>query len=129
MAHATKLVPYRVGFIYMISIIFVTILVSPDDPRLLGGSSVASSPFIIAVNNAGIAGIPSLLNAGMMIGVLAIAAEAVYIAARVLRTMSHQKLIPEYFARVDDKGRPRWGLYITCFISVLLGYIQLTGRC
>lgn len=127
MAHATKLVPFRVNFIYIISVVFLTILVPSNDKRLLGSSSVAASPFIIAVEDSGIPGIGSLLNAGMMCGVLAIAAESIYLSSRVLRTMAHQKLIPERLARVDDKGRPRLALAITCFVGVVLAYIQLSG--
>lgn len=128
MAHATKLVPFRVNFIYMISIIFITILVPSDDDRLLGGSGVASSPFVIAIQDSGIPGIASLLNAGMMCGVLAIAAESVYISSRVLRTMAHQNLISERLAKVDSAGRPRWTLLITAATAVFLGYIQLSCK-
>ncbi|KXH59144.1 hypothetical protein CNYM01_06469 [Colletotrichum nymphaeae SA-01] len=127
MAHATKLVPFRVNFIYMLSVIFITILVPSDDERLLGGSSVSASPFVIAVESSGIRGISSLLNAGMMCGVLAIAAESVYLSSRVLRSMSHQKLISGRLARVDDKGRPRLALLVTCVVAAVLSYIQLSG--
>lgn len=129
MAHATKLVPFRVNFIYITSVIFLTILVPSNDKRLLGASSVAASPFVIAVEDSGIPGIGSLLNAGMMCGVLGIAAESVYLSSRVLRTMAHQKLIPERLAKVDDKGRPRLALLITSFVAVVLAYIQLSGKC
>lgn len=128
MAHATKLVPFRVNFIYVISVVFITILVPSDDDRLLGGSGVAASPFIIAVQDSGIPGIPSLLNAGMICGVLAIAAEAVYLSSRILRTMAHQKLIWERLAAVDDRGRPRLALIITSLVAVVLGYIQIAGK-
>lgn len=128
LAHATKLVPFRVNFIYLTSVIFVTILVPSNDKKLLGASSVAASPFVVAVERAGIPGIGSLLNAGMMFGVLAIAAEAIYLSSRVLRTMSHQRLIPERLARVDDRGRPRLALTITCLVAVILSYIQLSGE-
>ncbi|CAH0025814.1 unnamed protein product [Clonostachys rhizophaga] len=127
MAHATKLVPFRVNFIYMLSVVFVTLLVPSNDPRLLGGGGVAASPFVIAVQEAGIPAIGSILNAGMMAGVLAIAAESVYLSSRVLRSMANQKLIPERFAGVDSQGRPRWALLITSFFAILLSYIQLSA--
>ncbi|CAG8180173.1 unnamed protein product [Penicillium salamii] len=127
MGHATKLVPFRVNFIYVISVVFITILVPSDDHRLLGGTGVAASPFIIAVQDSGIPGIPSLLNAGMICGVLAIAAEAVYLSSRVLRTMAHQKLIWEGLAKVDSNGRPRWALIITSLVAVVLSYIQIAA--
>lgn len=128
MAHATKLVPFRVNFIYMISIVFITILVPSNDDRLLGGSGVAASPFVIAIQDAGIRGLGDVVNACMMLGVLAIAAESVYLSSRILRTMAHQKLVPERLAKVDDKGRPRLALLITCGVAVLLGYIQLSCK-
>ena len=128
MAHATKLVPFRVNFIYMISIVFITILVPSDDDRLLGGSGVAASPFVIAIQDSGIKGLPDLLNVGIVCGLLAIAAESIYIASRILRTMSHQKIIPEFFAKVDSKGRPRMSLIVTCVVGVFLAYINLSGE-
>lgn len=125
LAHATKLVPFRVNVIYMTSIVFITILVPSDDSRLFGGSGITASPFVIAISDAGIRGLPDLLNAGIIFGLLAIAAESIYVASRILRTMSHQKLIPERFARVDDKGRPRLALIITCVVATFLTYINL----
>lgn len=107
MAYTTKLVPFRVNVIYMISIVFVTILVPSNDNSLLGGSGVAASPFVIAIQDAGIKGLPSLLNACTMCGLVAIVAESVYVASQILRTTAHQRLIPEIFAKVDGKGRPR----------------------
>lgn len=130
MAHATKLVPFRVNIVYMLGVIFTTLLVPSDDSRLLGGKGVAASPFVIAVQDSGIPGIPSLLNVGMMIGVLGIAAESIYLSSRILRTMAHQRLISssERLAKVDDKGRPRIALLITCTFGLIVAYIQLAGK-
>ncbi|KAL9110784.1 MAG: hypothetical protein Q9227_004776 [Pyrenula ochraceoflavens] len=127
MAHATKLVPFRVNFIYMLSIVFITILVPSDDDRLLGGSGVAASPFVIAISATGIKGLPDLLNAGIMVGLMAISAESIYISSRILRTMSHQRLIPDVFAKIDAKGRPRMALAVTCLTGVFLTYINLSA--
>jgi amino acid transporter len=64
----------------------------------------------------------------MIVGILAIAAESIYLSSRILRTMSHQKLIPEFIAKVDSRGRPRWSLGITVVVAVLLTYINLSGE-
>ncbi|KAJ5550278.1 hypothetical protein N7461_004976 [Penicillium sp. DV-2018c] len=127
MAHATKLVPFRVNFIYVVSVVFITILVPSDDDRLLGGSGVAASPFVIAVQDSGIPGIASILNAGMICGVVAISAEGIYLSSRVLRTMAHQNLIWQRLAKVDSRGRPRLALIITSVVAVVLSYIQLAA--
>ncbi|KAB2570335.1 AAT family amino acid transporter [Lasiodiplodia theobromae] len=126
MGHATTLVPYRVFGIYMTSIILVSLLVRSDNDRLLGGSGAATSPYIISQLDVGIVVIPDILNAGMIIGVLAISAEAVYLASRVLRSMSHQKLIPEAMAKVDKRGRPFPALLITLAVAAMLTFLGLS---
>tara|TARA_R110002060_G_scaffold21617_7_gene29292 strand:- start:866 stop:1414 length:549 start_codon:yes stop_codon:yes gene_type:complete len=107
MAHATKLVPIRVFSTFMLSIAFISILIPQDDPRLFGGSGVAASPFVIALNDAGIKGLPDFLNVVMMIGIASIAVESIYISSRIMRSMALQGLIPKFIANVDKEGRPR----------------------
>lgn len=58
MGRATNLVPYRVSFIYMACIIFIIVPVPSDDNQLLGGSGVAASPFVIAIQGVGIPVVP-----------------------------------------------------------------------
>ena len=127
MGHATKLVPYRVIGMYMISVVLVTFLVPSDSEDLLGGSGVTASPFVLGLTGVGIKGLPDLLNAGMICGVLAIAAESTYLASRMLRTMAHQQLIPEFFAHVDSKGRPRRALMTTSIVAIALTYMACSG--
>ena len=42
--------------------------------------------------------------------------------------MGHQKLIPEWVAQVDRKGRPVRSLLITCLTAIVLTYINLSGE-
>ncbi|CZR61357.1 related to amino acid transport protein GAP1 [Phialocephala subalpina] len=127
MAHATKLVPIRVSVTFMLSIAFISILVPEDDPRLFGGSDTAASPFVIALDHAGIKGLPDFLNVVIMIGIAAIAVESIYISSRVLRAMAAQGLIPSFIARVDSTGRPRWAVAITVMVAVILTYMNLSA--
>lgn len=128
MGHATQLVPFRISFVIMTSVLFITLLVRSDDDRLLSGSGVAASPFIIAVDQSGIPGIASLLNAGMMCSILGVGAEGMYLSSRVLWTMAHQGLIPQRLARVDEKGRPRLALLITGVVAIALSYMQIACK-
>lgn len=127
MAHATKLVPIRVSVTFMLSIAFISILVPEDDPRLFGGSDTAASPFVIALDHAGIKGLPDFLNVVIMIGIAAIAVESIYISSRILRAMAAQGLIPAFIARVDSTGRPRWAVAITVTVAVILTYMNLSA--
>ena len=128
MGHATKLVPYRVIFVYMVCVIFITLLIPSNNDQLLGGSGITASPFVLSIQLVGIPYVSSILNAGIMCGILAISAESIYLSSRILRTMGHQKLIPEWVAQVDRKGRPVRSLLITCLTAIVLTYINLSGK-
>lgn len=128
MGHATKLVPYRVIFVYMACVVFITLLIPSNNESLLGGSGITASPFVLAIQLAGIPYVSSILNAGIMCGILAISAESIYLSSRILRTMSMQKLIPQWIAQVDRQGRPLRSLIITCLAAVVLTYINMSGE-
>ena len=128
MGHAAKLVPYRVIFVYMTCVIFITLLIPSDNASLLGGSGITASPFVLAIELVGIPYVSSILNAGIMCGILAISAQSIYLSSRILRTMGNQKLIPEWVAQVDRSGRPVRSLIITCLTAVTLTYINLSGK-
>lgn len=128
MAHASTLVPIRVSFMYLVCVIFIGIIVPSDDPLLLGESSSAASPFVIATRNSGLAGIPDFINVCMIIGILAIALESIYLPSRIIRTMAFQGLLPEVLAKCDDKGRPRWALFISAIVGVILSYLSLSSK-
>ncbi|KAL2852281.1 amino acid permease-domain-containing protein [Aspergillus pseudodeflectus] len=67
MAHAANVVPWRVSVFYMVSVVLASVLLPSSDERLLGGSGSAASLFVIAVDDAGIKGVPDLINACMII--------------------------------------------------------------
>ncbi|CAG8954135.1 hypothetical protein HYFRA_00009239 [Hymenoscyphus fraxineus] len=127
MAHAVKLVPARVTLIYMTGAILISFLVSGNDPRLLGGNSTTSSPFVIAMNDAGIKGVPDIINIAIIISTASLAAEGIYTASRVLRALAHAGLIHKSIAKVDSKGRPRYAIAITVLAAVTLTYINLSN--
>lgn len=111
----------------MVSVSLVSIIVPSDDPNLLGGSGAAASPFVIAIQSSGIKGIPDLVNACIIVGIMSVALESIYLPSRMLRTMALQGLIPEFMAKVDEKGRPRWALAITAIVGTALTYMNLSG--
>ena len=54
MGHATKLVPYRVIFVYMVCVIFITLLIPSNNDQLLGGSGITASPLVLSIQLVGI---------------------------------------------------------------------------
>ncbi|KAL4893027.1 proline-specific permease [Aspergillus ambiguus] len=127
MAHAAKLAPIRISIVFLVSISVISTLVPSNDDRLLGGSGVTASPYVIAMKDAGIRVAPHITNAAIIVSIVGSAAEALYTASRMLRTMAHQALIPEIFANVDSRGRPTMALLITGATLILLTYINLSS--
>ncbi|KAJ0362661.1 hypothetical protein COL154_006106 [Colletotrichum chrysophilum] len=41
--------------------------------------------------------------------------------------MAFQGLLPEVLAKCDDKGRPRWALFISAVVGVILSYLSLSS--
>lgn len=48
---------------YVGSVFVIGLIVSPDNPDLLNGSGTAASPWVIAIQTAGIPALPSIINA------------------------------------------------------------------
>lgn len=97
-------------------------LVPSNDPRLLNGSSsvdAASSPLVIAIENGGIKGLPSLMNAIILIAVVSVANSAVYACSRCMVAMAHIGNLPKFLNRVDKKGRPMNAILLTLFFGLL----------
>lgn len=116
---ATKQVFWRIALFYIISLTLVGVNVPYDDPRLLGNSGAAASPFVISIQNAGIRGLPSVMNAVIMIAVCSVANSSVYGASRTIASLAEQGFAPKIFGYIDREGRPLVGVGISLFIGLL----------
>lgn len=116
---AVKQVFWRIALFYIVSLTLVGLLVRYDDKKLISGSSSAdakASPFVIAIENAGIKVLPSIMNVVIMIAVLSVGNSSVYGSSRTLAALAEQGQAPKIFAYIDRKGRP---LPAIIFASVL----------
>jgi amino acid transporter len=102
-------------------------LVPYTDSRLIANNSVDSkaSPFIIAIKNAGIEGLDSVMNAVVMISVLSVANSSTYAATRTIQALAEQGQAPRFLAYVDRAGRPLSSIALS-FAVGLLAYMYVT---
>jgi len=116
----------RIFLFYMSSITFITLLVPYNDPRLFGAFSgeISASPFIIAMEDAGIKVLPSIINAIFMVGLCAIGSEGVYLSSRMSTAMARMGLWPQLLGRVDKQGRPYISICLSAFLSIIFTYIN-----
>ncbi|PNS17827.1 Cationic amino acid transporter 1 [Sphaceloma murrayae] len=123
---AVKQVFWRIALFYVISLTIVGLLVPYDEPRLLTGSSSAdatASPFVIAIQNAGISGLPSVMNVVIMIAVLSVGNSSVYGSSRTLAALAEQGQAPRFLAYIDRRGRP----IVAIAIASVIGFLSFIG--
>lgn len=119
---AAKRTFWLITFSYVIVLTIIGCLVPYTDPRLMQGSSsvdAASSPLVIAIENGGIKGLPSLINAVILIALISVANSAVYACSRCMVSMAHIQNLPKFLSRVDKKGRPIPAILVTLVFGLL----------
>jgi amino acid transporter len=119
---AVKQVFWRITLFYIVSLTIVGLLVPYDEPRLLSGSSsqdVKASPFVIAIENAGIKVLPSIMNVVVLVAVLSVGNSSVYGSSRTLAALAEQGQAPKILGYIDRKGRPIVSIAIASALGLL----------
>ncbi|AQZ13811.1 hypothetical protein BZL39_F04410 [Zygosaccharomyces parabailii] len=119
---AAKRTFWLITLSYVIVLTIVGCLVPYNDPRLMQGTSsvdAASSPLVIAIENGGIKGLPSLINAVILIALISVANSAVYACSRCMVSMAQIQNLPKFLSRVDKKGRPIPAILSTLIFGLL----------
>ncbi|KAI1437429.1 AAT family amino acid transporter [Xylaria sp. CBS 124048] len=116
---AIRRVFWRIVLFYVLAIFLVTLCVSSTDTRLLdairtSAPGAASSPFVIAIENGGIAVLPSIINAVILSSAWSAGNSFFYASTRVL-----------YAAALDGKAPhfltfERWGVPYACVAATTL---------
>ncbi|KAF6760628.1 APC amino acid permease [Ephemerocybe angulata] len=106
MPAAVKGTFWRITIIYILSLTIIGLLIGYDEPRLIGGSGAAASPFVITLKDAGIRGLDHFINATICISVLSIGLSCVYAGSRTLTALAETGYAPKIFAYVDKSSRP-----------------------
>ncbi|KAI7460719.1 amino acid permease [Hortaea werneckii] len=119
---AVKQVFWRITLFYMVALTIVGLLVPYKDPRLVSAESsvdAKASPFVIAITNAGITGLPSVMNAVILIAVLSVGNSSIYGSSRTLAALADQGQAPKILGYIDRKGRP----IVSIGIASALGFL------
>ncbi|RYP38126.1 hypothetical protein DL767_002643 [Monosporascus sp. MG133] len=117
---AIKQVFWRITIFYVVSLTLIGLLVPYNDPRLLiPGSSAAASPFVIAIENAGIEVLPSVMNVVILIAVLSVGNSSVFGSSRTLAALADQGQAPRILSYIDRRGRPLIAIILASLIGLL----------
>lgn len=119
---AVKQVFWRISLFYIVALTVVGLLVPYTDQRLLNDSSsvnAKASPFVIAITNAGINGLPSVFNAVIMIAVLSVGNSSIYGSSRTLAALAEQSQAPKVLGYIDRQGRPIVSIALASVVGFL----------
>ncbi|KAG6364902.1 hypothetical protein INS49_006506 [Diaporthe citri] len=115
---ATKQVFWRIFFFYVVNLFIVGLIIPSNDERLLGssGANTKASPFVLAIEDAGIKVLPSIFNAVITLAVISVANSCTFGSTRTMQAMAEQGMAPKFLSYVDKSGRPIWCIVVQlCF--------------
>ncbi|KAK3341720.1 amino acid permease-domain-containing protein [Lasiosphaeria hispida] len=122
---AIKQVFWRITLFYVVALTLIGLLVPYNHPRLLGAKSMAdasASPFVIAIESAGIDVLPGVMNGVILIAVISVGNSAVFGSSRTLAALADQRQAPKILGYVDRRGRPLVAILVAALVG-LLGYL------
>ncbi|KAL1305340.1 hypothetical protein AAFC00_002238 [Neodothiora populina] len=114
---ATKQVFWRITFFYVVCLFMVGLVVPSDNENLLNasGANTKYSPFVIAINLAGIKALPSIFNVVITLSVLSVANSCAFASTRTMQALALRGMAPKFLMYIDKSGRP-----LPCIIIQLL---------
>ncbi|CAM1501857.1 Fc.00g038410.m01.CDS01 [Cosmosporella sp. VM-42] len=114
---------WRITFFYIIGVLVLGMAVPYTNDRLIGATTAstgaAASPFVVAVQLAGIPVFPHVINGCLLIFVLSAANSDIYIGSRTLFGLASDGQAPSIFKKTTGKGVPLAGVVLTSLFTAL----------
>ncbi|KAL3436980.1 proline-specific permease [Aspergillus tetrazonus] len=128
---ATKRFIYRVFTFYILGSLVIGVTVAYNDPTLeagveSGGSGAGASPFVVAIQNAGIGGLNHVVNAAILISAWSSGNAWCYAGSRTLYSLAGEGQAPKIFTRTNRTGVPYVAVLATWTIG-LLSFLNLSS--
>ena len=119
-----KLVFYRLVGFYIIGVLAVGILCNSRDPQLLGAiedgdAGAAASPWVLGIQNLGISGLPSLINAVILLSGWSCGNAYLYSSSRTLYGLARDGQAPKFLLKCTKAGAPVWAVTVVQLIGCL----------
>jgi len=123
---AIRRVYIRILLFYIGGVTIIGLLVPYTDPGLnLETSNAAKSPFVIAINHAGIKALPSIINACLLTSAWSAASSDLYTSSRALYGLAMVGNAPRIFTATTRFGLPYLSI-IVCALFGCLAYMSVT---
>lgn len=128
---ATKRFIYRLFAFYILGSLVIGVTVAYNDKNLLqgvqnGGAGAGASPFVVGIQNAGIAGLNHVINAAILISAFSSGNSWVFAGSRTLYSLAADGQGPKIFLRCNKNGVPYVAVLATWSIG-LLSFLNLSN--
>ncbi|CAG8074746.1 unnamed protein product [Penicillium salamii] len=123
---ATKQVFWRIMIFYVLGTFMVGLIVPSNAEWLMGasGANTKASPFVVSIQNAGISGLPSVMNAIITISVISVANSATYASSRTIQALAARGMAPKSMAYIDKQGRPLYCI----LLQIAFGFLAFINE-
>lgn len=128
---ATKRFIYRLIAFYVLGALVIGVTVAYNDPKLLSGiasgsSGAGASPFVVAIQNAGIKGLNHVINAAILTSAWSSGNSWLFAGSRTLYSLACEGQAPKIFARCNRKGIPYVSVLFTWLIACI-AYLNVSS--
>ena len=122
---AIRTVWVRIVLFYFGGTFTIGLLVASNDERLtLNAGTALASPFVIAIENAGIKTLPAIINAALLLSGLSGAGSELFTSSRALHGLAIIGNAPKFFAKTTRRGVPVRTILLNAALACL-AYMSL----
>ncbi|KAF8805114.1 hypothetical protein BYT27DRAFT_7192752, partial [Phlegmacium glaucopus] len=115
---AVNRVFYRILIFYILGILIIGMLVASDDPNLLKlTGTAAQSPFVIAMNRAGVKVLPHIINGAVFTSAFSAGNSFLFCSSRVLYGLALRGQAPRFFTYCTKNGLPLFAVLFSSAFS------------
>ncbi|KAI9933131.1 hypothetical protein ASPWEDRAFT_115034 [Aspergillus wentii DTO 134E9] len=123
---AAKQYFYRLLIFYVGGVLAIGVICPSNASGLTDGTNAAASPFVIAIKNAGIKGLDSVVNAVIITSAWSSGNSYLYMSSRSLFSLAVAGNAPAIFTRCNRWGVPYYSV-LTCSLFGLLAYMNCSA--
>ncbi|QRV75531.1 amino acid permease [Ceratobasidium sp. AG-Ba] len=118
---AIRRIFWRIMLFYVLGIFIIGLLVPFNSEELLNnsGGNASASPFVIAIKTAGIKGLPSVINAVILISAWSAGNSDLYASSRTLYALALARQAPAFLRTCTKGGLPVWAVFVTSLFGLL----------
>ncbi|KAL7416520.1 amino acid permease [Mrakia frigida] len=120
---AIKKVYIRILLFYVLGTFIIGLIVASDNENLGTTSDAKASPFVIAIEEAGIKALPSIINACLITAAWSAASADLYTSSRALYGIALNGDLPKIFTRTTKSGLP----YVALIVASLFSFLAYMG--